>query len=104
MTKPVTHVEPTSGTNYQNYLWPRSKDPRKDALYLQLHDLSWRFDSHTSLFWTPEDWPLREAFGRLEYDADCTVWARIQPPSSMIDGRIVRAEPLLVLDLTEEDS
>lgn len=112
MTKPrEPHVEPTSGTNYSIYLWPRSKDPARDRIYQFLHDLGWRYDQFTSTFHTPETDTL-QGFGRLETDRDCAVWARIQPPSTtrphpLPTGETVdmpyRAEPILELDLTGDE-
>lgn len=109
MTKPRDpHVEPTTGSGYSIYLWPRSKNPKVDRIYAHLHDLGWRYDQFTSTFHTPETDTL-QGFGRLEYDADASKWARIQPPSVMRPHQLAngestempyRAEPILELDLS----
>lgn len=70
--------EPTSGTDYDSYLVPRSKTPAKNGIYAALLDLGWRFDSHTMEWWTPEDDDL-QGRGRLSYDPDLT-WARVVGP------------------------
>lgn len=89
--------QPTSATNYDSYVWPRSKTPAKDALYLLLHDLGWRYDAASVTFHTPEG--QRPDLGTLEYDPDFA-WARIQPPSQpddTLDPPWRRPDPLLEL-------
>lgn len=102
------HIEPTSGTNYSIYLWPRSKNAAKQRIYDFLHDAGWRYDHNTGLFHTPETSVLQGS-GRLEHDLTATEWAQIQPPSTMGPAKInghhfdsvpLRAQPILVLDLT----
>lgn len=85
--------QPTSGTPYDNYLWPRSKTPEKQALYDYLHDLAWRFDASYTRWHTPQDANL-QGYGRLEWSVDFT-WARIQPPNKPRSD--VREQPILKL-------
>lgn len=91
--------QPTSGTNYDSYYWPRSKTPEKQRIYDVLADLGWRFDSHFGLWFTPEGQP--EAYGLLEYEVDFSEF-RIQPPSIIREGIPYRATPILVYTLTRE--
>lgn len=103
MTKPLApRPMPTPGGRYDTYMWPRSMTPEKDALYLFLHDLAWRYDAVTGRFFTPLSSPL-EGSGALEYAADFS-WARIQPPS-VTDHTLVpplrRAEPLITFALSD---
>jgi len=97
MTKPKTpNPQPTSGTNYEIYLWPRSKNERMDKLYQGLHDLGWRYDSVRFEWYTPED-EVHQARGRMEWgpgsaDPDFT-WACIRPPRpANVD---VQQEPII---------
>lgn len=85
--------QPTSGTPYDNYLWPRSKTPQKQALYDFLHELGWRYDAEHAHWHTPEAETLR-GYGVLEWGVKFT-WARIQPPNK--PGSDVREAPILKL-------
>lgn len=97
MTKKRTpNPQPTSGTNFSIYLWPRAKDPDHQRIYDTLHELGWRFDAVEGLWWTPEGEP--EAKGRLSYEPDFSE-ARITPPSRMVGGQPVRPAPLLILTM-----
>lgn len=96
MTKPrKPNPQPTSGTNYDLYVWPRSKTPQRNVLYERLHAIGWRYDNVFCEWYTPERWPV-EGHGRLETAPDLS-WARIQPPSVIVDGQPVRPSPLMVL-------
>jgi hypothetical protein len=86
--------EPSEGTKYDSYLWPRSKTPDKDMLYAFLREIDWRYDTRTVTWHTPEGQP--HTFGRLEYSPDFT-WAVIVPPTRIIDDVPMRSEPILKL-------
>jgi hypothetical protein len=90
--------QPTTGTPYDSYLYPRSKTPEKQALYDLLHQMSWRFDANHSNWHTPET--EAPGSGRLEWALDFT-WARIQPPNK--PGSDVRREPILKLRRVDDE-
>ena len=71
--------EPTQGSDYDSYYWPRSKTPEKQALYDFLAGINWRFDTVQCRWHTPEALPLQGS-GRLEYANDLS-WAQVQPPN-----------------------
>jgi hypothetical protein len=91
MTKTETpRPEPTTGTDYDSYLAPRSKTPAKQALYDYLFDQGWRFDTVQTRWHTPEDRTM-QASGRLEYSPHLA-WATIQPPNQ--PGSMRREQPI----------
>lgn len=99
MTKPRDpNPQPTSGTNYDSFLVPHSKTPAKQRIYDQLLELGWRYDAVEHFWWTPEASVL-QGKGRLECAPDFS-WARVQPVSTVVDGVALRAQPLLLLELT----
>lgn len=99
MTKPlIPRPEPSTGTNYDSYLAPRSKTPAKDALYLFLIEQGYRFDAVLKHWHTPEA-DTHQAFGRLEHAGDLT-WARLQSPNA--PGSDVRPFPFATFTRTEE--
>jgi hypothetical protein len=85
--------EPSTGTNYDTFLIPRSKTPEKNGIYDLLLELGWRFEPAYALWYTPES-ETYEAAGRLEYAPDYS-WATIQPPNR--PGSMDREEPLIRL-------
>lgn len=94
MTKPKPHrPEPTPDTGYESYLVPRSKNPGKQRVYDDLLARGWRYCSPHS-DWHPPLEARSDAFGRLEYAPDFS-WYRVQSPSTMIDGDLVRGPALL---------
>lgn len=99
MTNPKPfRPEPTEGTNRSTYLWPRSKVPEKQRIYDYLHDNGWRYDSESTLWFTPEAWPV-EGHGRLEYEPDLMQFC-VQPPSAIIEGVPHRFPALLQVEFT----
>lgn len=80
------------------YLWPHSKNPKKEAVFQRLRDDGWRFDSDTGEFFTPQGEP--EAYGRLSTDADVSQWARITRPSVMVGGEPRLGDVIWEIDLT----
>lgn len=86
------NIEPTTGSDYDNYLWPHSKLPEKEELYAKLRELGWRYNAATAEFHTPQDNQL-QGRGRLEWDPKFT-WARIVGPRQ---GKLTRPDPLLSL-------
>lgn len=97
MKTTTPNPQPTSDTNYQSYVWPRSKNPNIQRIYDALHTRRWRYDASTATWWTPEGEP--EAFGRLEHDAEAAVWARVVRPSTILDAVPVRGDIILTLNL-----
>lgn len=90
--------QPTGGTPYDIYLWPRSKTQEKQRLYDFLRELGWRFDAVHMRWHTPED-RIAQSYGRLEWATDFT-WARVQPPNKRGFGgaaEIVRRDSILEL-------
>lgn len=93
MTKPpVANPQPTSGTNYDSFLVPRSKTPAKQRFYDWLLEHGWRYSQATVEWFTPEG-DVLQARGRFSYETDYSrAW--ISPPNA---GHAVSPPPILVL-------